>query len=97
MVPFIACEMSFCQNVFELMLGVNIPDPDLWIQINSVKQAIKCNLVGSGNMSQIRTSAFNNHLDYRFIASKMYSVVPSCPAIIQANSACRTVSSLMLY
>ena len=59
--------MSFSQNVFELILGVNIPDLNLWIQINSVKQPIKCNSVVSGNMCQFRTSAFHYHLDYRFI------------------------------
>ena len=67
MVPFITCDLSFSQNVCELVLGVNMPDLDLWIQIASVEQPIKSNSVGSGNMSQIRTSAFHEHLDYRFI------------------------------
>ena len=62
--------MSLSQNVCELILGVNTPDPNLWIQNDSVKQPIKRNSVGSGNMSQIGTSAFNNHHDYRFIVHK---------------------------
>ena len=57
--PFITCEMSFCQNVCELILGVNIPDPNLWIQIYSVKEPIKRNTLCFGNMSQQRTSAFH--------------------------------------
>ena len=69
-VPFMACEMSFCPSVCELILGDNIPDANLWIQINSVQQPVKRNSVGSGNMSQISTSAFTNHLDYRFIVLK---------------------------
>ena len=45
----------------------------IWIfgsLIYSVKQPIERNSVGSENMSQIRTSAFHDHLDYRFIVLK---------------------------
>ena len=94
--------MSFCQSVCELILGDNTPDANLWIQINSVQQPVKRNSVGSGIMSQIRTSAFTNHLDYRFIVLKIHSFVflhentsrlraQNQHAINPENSVCRTV------
>ena len=36
MVPFITCEITFGQNVRELVFGVNIFDLDLGVQIDSV-------------------------------------------------------------
>ena len=71
MIPLITCEMSplsICLRVGSL--GVNVFDLDLGVQIDSIKQPIKRNSVGSGNMSHCRTSAFNNHLDYSFIVFK---------------------------
>ena len=32
MIPFITCEIPLCQDVCELVLGVNIFDLDLWDQ-----------------------------------------------------------------
>ena len=51
MIPFITCEISLCQYVCELVLGVNVFDLDLGVQIDSIKQPITSNSVGSGNMS----------------------------------------------
>ena len=49
------------------VLGVNVFDLDFWVQIDSVKQPIKRDSVGSGHVSRCRTSAINDHLDHRFI------------------------------
>ena len=46
------------------------PSWGFWVQIDSVKQAIKRDSVASGHVSHRRTSAVNNHLDYRFIVFK---------------------------
>ena len=62
--------MSFGQHVCELIFGVDVPDLDLVVQMDPVKQPIKSNSVGSGNMSQMRTSAIDDHLDYRLIILK---------------------------
>ena len=70
MIPFITCEIHLCQDVCKLILGVNIFDLNLGVQIDSIKQPIKSNSVGPGNMSHCRTSAFNNHFDYSFIVLK---------------------------
>ena len=51
MVPLITCEISLGQYVCELVLGVNVFDFDLGVQFDSIKQPIKSNSVGSGNMS----------------------------------------------
>ena len=51
MIPFITCEISLCQYVFELVFGVNVFDLDLGVQIDSIKQPIQSNSVGSGNVS----------------------------------------------
>ena len=46
-VPLITCEIPFCQHVSKLMFGVDTPDLNLGVWINSVKQPIKSNPVGS--------------------------------------------------
>ena len=50
MIPLITCENSLCQYVCELVFGVNVFDLDLGVQIDSIKQPIKSNSVGSGNL-----------------------------------------------
>ena len=57
MIPFITCAISLGQYVCELVFGVNVFDLDLWVQINSIKQPIKSNSVGSGNMSHCKASS----------------------------------------
>ena len=57
MIPFITCEISLSQCVCELVLGVNVFDLDLAVQIDSIKKPIKSNSVGSGNMSHCGTSS----------------------------------------
>ena len=44
--------------------GVNIIDLNLGVQIDSIKQPIKSNYVGSGNMSHCGTSSLSDHLDH---------------------------------
>ena len=63
MIPFITCEISLCQYVCELVLGVDVFDLDLGVQIDSIRQPIKSNSVGSGNMSHCRASSLYHHLD----------------------------------
>ena len=70
MIPFITCEIPFCQDVCELVFGVNVFDWDLGIQIDLIEQHIKSNTVGSGNMSHCRTSAFHNQSNHSFIVLK---------------------------
>ena len=70
MIPFITFEISLCQYVCELILGVNVFDLDLGVQIDSIKQPIKSNSVGSGNMSHCRTSSLYDHLDHCFVVFK---------------------------
>ena len=70
MIPFITCEISLCQYVCELVFGGNLFDLDLGVQIDSVKQPIKSNSVGSGNMSHCETSSLYDHLDHWFVVFK---------------------------
>ena len=70
MIPFITCETSLCQYVCELVFGVNVFDLDLGVQIDSIKQPIKSNPVGSGNMSHCGTSLLYDHLDHCFVVYK---------------------------
>ena len=70
MVPFITCEISICQYVCELVLGINVFDLDLGVQIDSIKQQIKSNSVGSGNVSHCSASSLFNHLDHCFVVFK---------------------------
>ena len=70
MIPFITCEISLCQNVCELVLGVNVFDVDLGVRFDSIKQPIKSNSVGSGNMSHCRASSVYDHLDHCSVAFK---------------------------
>ena len=70
MIPLITCETAFCQDVSELVLGFNLFDLNLGIKINSIKQPVKSNSVGPGNMSHRWTSTFYYHLDNGFIVFK---------------------------
>ena len=64
---FFTSEIAFRQDIGKLAFGINILDLDLWVQVDSVKQPIKRDPVGTGHMSQWRTSAFHNHLDNCFV------------------------------
>ena len=61
MKPVITGEITFRQHVSKLVFGVNIFDLDQCIQIDSVKQPIQRDSVGSGHVSHRRTSALNDH------------------------------------
>ena len=69
-VPLVTREISLCQYVCELVLGVNVFDLDLGVQIDSVEHPIKRNSVGSGHVSHCWTSSFDNHLDDSFVVFK---------------------------
>ena len=69
-VPLIACEIPFCQYVCKLVFGVDILDLDFGVQIDSAKQPIKSNSVGSGCMSHCWTSAFDDHFNHDFVILK---------------------------
>ena len=77
MIPFIMCEISLCQYVNELVLGVNVFDLDLGVQIDSIKQPINGNSVGSGNMSHCKASSFMIILITASLSSKMYNKASS--------------------
>ena len=66
MIPLIACETSFGQNVSKFIFGVDAFDLDFGIQIDSIKQPIKWN-VSPGNMSHCRTPSSDNHLNHCFV------------------------------
>ena len=70
MAPLITCEVPFSQHVSELFFGVNIFDLNLRIEIDSVKQPVLSNSVGSGYVSHCRTSAFDDHLNHCFVVFK---------------------------
>ena len=70
MVPLITCEISLCQCLCELVLGVNVIDLNLGVQIQSIKQPIKSNSAGSGNVSHCRASSLYDHLDHCFVVFK---------------------------
>ena len=69
MIPFITCEISLCQYVCELVLGVNVSDLDLGSK-----------LILSNNQSRTtlrvletchsKASSLHHHLDHCFIVLK---------------------------
>ena len=46
-IPVVTCEVSFSEYLSDLVFGVNVPDLNLGIQIDSVKFPIQRNSVGS--------------------------------------------------
>ena len=73
MIPLITCEklplvkMSASWFLVSMYL--------IWIfgvQINSIKQPVKCNSVSPGNMSHCWTSSFHYHLDNSLMSSNPY-------------------------
>ena len=77
MVPLITCETSLCYYVCELVFSVNIFDLDFGVQNDSIKQPMKSNSVGSGNMSHCRTSHLCDHLDHCFVVSNTHNKASS--------------------
>ena len=67
MIPLITCEISLGQYVCELVFRVNEFDLDFGVQIDSIRQLIKCNSVSPGNMSHCGTPPFDDHLDNCFV------------------------------
>ena len=41
MIPLMKCEISFNQNVSELVFGADVFDLDFGVQVNSIEQPIK--------------------------------------------------------
>ena len=70
LVPLIACEIPFCPYVRKLVFGVDILDLNSRVPIDSVKQPLKCNSVGSGYMSHCWTSTFDDHFNHGFVILK---------------------------
>ena len=70
MIPLVTCETSFGQDVSKLVLGVDVLDLDIWVQVDSIEQPIKRNSVSPGNMSHCGTPSFNDHLDHCFVILK---------------------------
>ena len=62
-VPSVTSKGTFGQDVGELVLGVDDFHLNHWVQVDPVKQQIKSNSVGAGQVSQCRTSAFNKLLN----------------------------------
>ena len=60
-IPLISWETSFGQNVSKLVFGVHIFDLDFGFHIDSVKQQVKSNSVGSRHVSHLWTPSFNSH------------------------------------
>ena len=54
----------------ESALGVNILSSDFGVEIDSVKQPIQRDSVGSGHVSHVGAPAFNDHFDHDFIVFK---------------------------
>ena len=69
-VPLVTCEITSGQNVCELMFVVNVPNLNLGVQINSVKQRIQRNSLGSCHVSHGGISVFDYHFNHGFIVLK---------------------------
>ena len=67
-VPLITGEIAFCQQVRELVFGVNAVDFGFWAKL--ILSNDQSDSVGSGHESHCRTLAFDDNLDHRFIAFK---------------------------
>ena len=67
MIPFITCDISLCQYVCELVLGVNVFDLDLGVEIDSIKQPIKSNSV---KHFSLKGFFLYDHLDLSFVVFK---------------------------
>ena len=46
MIPLVTCKIPLCQNVSELVLGVDVFDLDFGVQINSIEQPNQEQLCG---------------------------------------------------
>ena len=71
MVPFITSESTLGQHVSKFVSGVDVFGLDLRVTNDPDKQATKRNSLDSGYVSLRRTSAFDDHLDDRFVVFKI--------------------------
>ena len=67
MTPLITSETTFGYQISELFFGVHL---DFGVQIDSIKQPIQRNSVGSGHLSHRWTSAVYDHFDHSLIVFK---------------------------
>ena len=88
MIPLITCEFSLGQYVCELVFAVNVVNLNLGVPIDSIKQPIKSNSVGSGNMSHCKTSPLYDHLDHCFVVFQdvPHSLNFLSPALVYSDS-----------
>ena len=70
MIPHNKSEVAFRQQVSYLVFDVNKFDLDVGFQVDSVKQPIQRDSVGSGYVSHHWTSSFDDHLDHWFCLVK---------------------------
>ena len=79
-VPFVTCEITFGQNVCELLLGINVSNSNLRIKISPVKQPIQSNSVGSWHMSRCGLRPLTSILITASLSSKTYNTAlePEC-------------------
>ena len=70
MIPFITSEISLCQYVCELVLGVNVFDLDLGSKLIRSNDQSRATFVGSGKMSHCKASSLHDHLDHCFVVLK---------------------------
>ena len=70
--PFPSCiaDVEQCQNICELVFGVNIFDLVSGVQIDSTEQPVASNSVGPGNMFHSRASSLYDYLDHCFVVFK---------------------------
>ena len=71
-IPFITCEISLGPVCLRVGFWCQCIWFGFWspIQVDSIKQPIMSNSVGSGNMSHCRTPSLYNHLDHCFVVFK---------------------------
>ena len=76
MIPFITCEISLCQYVCESVLGVNVFDLNLGVQIDSINNQSKATLWVLETCLTVGLLPFMISLDHCFVVFK--GVQQSC-------------------
>ena len=69
-VPFVTCEIAFCQNVCELMFGVDVSNLNFRIKIILSNNQSKATLWVLDTCLIVGLPTFDYHFDYRLIVLK---------------------------
>ena len=61
--PLCFRKTAFGEHVRDLFFGANVLDLNAWVRVDTFEEPVQIHSVSAGNMSHVRATAFDGHLD----------------------------------